>query len=135
MQTARQAVRWAIRALGGLLANLALLTLWVDYFGVPEWFAVLPNWVILSTVMYVVNDRWVFAELGSPGSVIGHVRQFIGSESIMVAGKAFNYVLYLGLLPLTDYRIAWTLGAVAAFVVTFAGNRWWWGRRGHSTST
>jgi len=118
---------------GGLLANLALLTLWVDHFGVPEWLAILPNWVILSLTMYAINDKWVFSELGSASSWAGHARQFIGSESIMMLGKGLNYVIYIALLAMVDYRIAWTVGAVVAFLLTFGGNRWWWARRGQST--
>jgi len=123
-----QAVRWGIRSVGGLLANLALLTFWVDGVGVPAWLAIVPNWVILSTLGYVVTDRWVFAGYGSPDSRLGHVRQFLGSESIMIASKAVNYGIYLGLLSLIDYRLAWVVGAVATFVLTFGGNRWWWAR-------
>lgn len=134
MTTARQAVRWAIRSGGGLVANLALLTLWVDGLGIPAWLAIVPNWVILSTVGYVVTDRWVFAELGGTSGLLGHARQFVGSESIMLGAKAVNYIIYVSLLSVIDYRVAWVVGAVVSFGLTFAGNRWWWQRSDHSTS-
>lgn len=130
-----QLVRWGIRAVGGLAANIVLLTFWVEHVGLAEWLAIVPNWLILSALMYGVTDKWVFAGFESASSLVGHIKQFAGSESIMLAAKGVNYGIYLGLLSLMDYRLAWIIGAVVSFGVTFFGNRWWWARRGYSTST
>lgn len=134
-RTLGQLVRWGIRAVGGLAVNIILLTFWVEYVGLAEWLAIIPNWVILSVTMYAVTDKWVFAGFESASSLAGHVKQFAGSESIMLAAKGLNYAIYLGLLSLIDYRLAWIVGAVISFGVTFLGNRWWWARRDYSTST
>lgn len=133
-RTLSQGVRWLIRAGVGLAANIVLLTLWVDYVNIPAWLAIVPNWVILSLSMYAVTDRWVFKELRSPHGLREHATRFVGSESIMTASKAVNYLIYVALLGIVDYRLAWIIGAGVTVVLTFAGNRWWW-QRGHSTST
>lgn len=129
---ARQSVRWAVRATIGLALNLALLTLWVDHVGLRAELAIIPNWVLLSTAMYVVTDRWVFAEFGSPPSLVAHLKQFVGSESIMFASKAANYGIYVVLLQVIDYRLAWVAGAGVTFVASFGLNHLWW-QRTHST--
>jgi putative flippase GtrA len=122
----RQLVRWGAKAAGGLAANLALLTLWVDGLGFAAWWAVGINWLLLSVVGYVVTDQWVFASATSPGDWPGRVRRWLGAESVMLASKAVNYVIYLALLSLVDYRVAWTIGAVASFTMSFCGTRWLW---------
>jgi putative flippase GtrA len=127
--TIREGWRWGVSAVGGLLANLALLTLWVDGVGVPAWAAIGINWLLLSVTHYAVADRWVFAQAASATSVRGHVRQFSGMQAIMTSGKLVNYLLYLGLLRVVDYRIAWTVGAVVVFCWSFGANRKWWARQ------
>lgn len=123
---AREGVRWALRALAGLVANLVLLTVWVDIVGVPAELAIIPNWVILSTTMYVVTDQWVFSKVASAGSPVGHIKRFVGSESIMLSSKLGNYVIYVLLLRVIDYRLAWVVGAGVMFLASFGLNRWWW---------
>jgi putative flippase GtrA len=119
-------VRWGIKSVGGLLANLALLTLWVDVVGFAAWWAIGINWILVSLVGYVVTDRWVFANGESATGLVGNIKRYIGMQGVMSTGKAANYVIYLGLLSVVDYRIAWTVGAIVTFAVTFAGNRWLW---------
>jgi len=48
--------------------------------------------------------------------------------TVNLSGKAVNYLLYVVLLRVIDYRIAWVVGAVTVFLYTFAGNREWWRR-------
>ncbi len=122
----RQLFRWGVKSVGGLAANLLLLTLWVDVVGWAAWWAVGINWILIAIVGYVVTDQWVFLGADSPKAVLGHVRQFIGMQTVMTSGKAINYLIYVVLLPVVDYRIAWVIGAVVTFVGTYLGNRYLW---------
>lgn len=118
--------RWGVKAVGGLAANLALLTLWVDVVGFAAWWAVALNWVLISAAGYVITDRWVFGTMPSPSGVVANVRRFVGMQTTMGIGKFANWLIYVALLPVFDYRISWAIGAVTTFIVTFAGNRYLW---------
>lgn len=135
MKTLGQMVRWGVSAVGGLIANLLLLTLWVDHIGLHPAVAIFPNFVLISTVSYLVTNHWVFPDGVSPSSLPAHIRQYVGTEAAMLAGKAANYVIYIVLIPVTDYRIAWVIGAVATFLITFGINKWWWSERVKSPSS
>lgn len=124
----RSLVRWGVKSVGGLAANLVLLTLWVDGVGIGPALALPVNFVLISAASYVVTDRWVFADGVTPDSWRAHARQWAGTEAAMLAGKAANYVIYLVLLPFEDYRVAWVVGAVATFLLTYGLNQWWWTR-------
>lgn len=119
-------MRWGVKSVGGLVANLALLTVWVDGVGFAAWWAVALNWLIISVAGYVVADRWVFRTTPSPTGAVQTARRWLSMQSIMAISKLVNWVIYLALLSVTDYRVAWTAGAVVTFVATFAGNRWIW---------
>jgi|AKVG01.1.fsa_nt_gi putative flippase GtrA len=127
MRLVNQTVRWGIKSVGGLLANLALLTVWVDLVGVPAELAAVINWVLISIIGYVVTDRWVFRESASPMGVVENIKRYAGMQSVMLVSKGLNYVIYLALFWTgVDYRVAWVVGAGIVFVVSFAGNRWLW---------
>lgn len=120
-------VRWGVKSIGGLAANLALLTVWVDYVGIRPEVAIAINWTLISAAGYVATDQWVFASESSPSGVTGHVRRFIGMQTVMASGKAVNYAIYVGLIWAgMDYRLAWVVGAVAVFAATFGGNKMLW---------
>jgi len=125
----RQLVLWGLKAVGGLAANLLLLTMWVDGAGLDPALAIFPNFVLISAVGYTLSNRYIFQEGVTPTSLWGHVVQFGGMQAANLVGKAANYLLYLVFIPLMDYRIAWLAGAVATFLVTFALNKMWWERR------
>lgn len=129
----RQLVRWGVKSVGGLVANLALLTVWVDGLGVHPALALVANFVVISLASYVVTDRWVFADGVTPTGLREHVRQWAGTEAAMLGGKVANYVLYLALLPVVDYRVAWVAGAGATFLLTYGLNKWWWDGRTAAT--
>jgi putative flippase GtrA len=122
----RRLIRWGVKSVGGLGANLALLTVWVDGLGFAAWWAVGINWALISVAGFVVTDRWVFQTGNSPDTWCGLARRYLGMQGVMTLGKIANWLLYVALLPLVDYRAAWTVGAVATFLGTFAGNRWLW---------
>jgi putative flippase GtrA len=119
-------VRWGIKSVGGLMANLLLLTVWVDIVGFAAWWAIGINWVLISIAGYLVADNWVFAAAESATGVGANLKRYIGMQGVMSVGKAANYIIYIALLTVVDYRIAWTVGAVVTFAVTFLGNRWLW---------
>lgn len=121
-----RAGKWGLKAVAGLAANLLLLTLWVDGLGIPAWLAILPNFVLISLAGYTVANHWIWADGVSPESLRGHARQYAGMQLAMGTGKVANYGLYLVLLPVVDYRLAWVLGAVATFSITFSLNNHLW---------
>lgn len=123
----REPVRWGVKSVGGLAANLALLTLWVDYLGIWPELAIGINWVLISIAGYAVTDRWVFREADSPRGVGANLKRYVGMQSVMAGGKAVNYVLYVGLMWAgVEYRVAWVVGAVVVFAATFTGNKVLW---------
>lgn len=125
-------LKWGLKGVAGLAANLALLTVWVEVVGLPAWLAIAPNFVLLSTAGYLVASRWIWPDGVSPSSWRGHAVQYLGQQTAMVAGKAGNYLLYLVLLPVVRYQLAWFVGAVTTFLLTFVLNQWWWNR--HETA-
>lgn len=125
----RQAIRWGIKSIGGLITNLFLLTLWVDGFGAPPQFAIFVNWFLIALGGYAVADRWVFQDHESPSSIFGHMKQLFAMQGIMSISKAINYVLYVLLMGFgVPYQLAWAIGAVATFLLSFGGNREVWAR-------
>lgn len=119
-------VKWGVKSTSALGANLALLTLWVDHIGIPPELAVLINIPLITSVAYVVTDRWVFSAHKSPEGARAHLKQYAGMMGVNLSGKVVNYALYVVLLRVIDYRLAWVIGAVVVFLYTFAGNRRWW---------
>lgn len=121
--------KWGVKSVGGLVANLLLLTLWVDGIGIPPALAIPINWVLISIAGYMVSDQWVFADLHDGDSTLReHAQRYVSMQSVMAAGKLVNYGLYILLLPVVDYRVAWVIGAVVVFAVTFNGNEAVWRR-------
>lgn len=129
----RQVVKWGCSSVGGLLANLALLTVWVEVARISPWVAIFINFAVISAVSYVLANWWIFGGNDGPTTAKGHAMQWAGMEAGMFTGKAANYLIFLVLLPLTDYRIAWTVGAVATFGLTFTLNKWWFEREGQAS--
>lgn len=127
-QTIAQALKWFAKSVGGLVANLALLTVWVEYVGLSPAVAVLPNFVIISVVGYSVTNRWIWPNGITPATVRGHVTQYAGMQAANLSGKVANYGVYLVLIPFADYRLAWVIGAGVTFVITFFLNKQWWER-------
>jgi len=124
----RQMVLWGVKAVGGLAANLLLLTICVDGVGLDPAVAIFPNFVIISAIGYTLTNRYIFSDGVSPTSLRMHAVQYAGMQAANLGGKAVNYLIFLVLIPMMDYRLAWLAGAVATFLVTFALNKAWWER-------
>lgn len=127
-------IKWGLKAVGGLALNVALLTVWVDVVGLNEVLAIVPNFVIISTLGYTITNRWIWPDGVSPTSPRGHARQYLGMQAANFAGKAANFAIYILLLAWVPYQVAWVLGAVLTFTVTFLLNQWWWDGRRNSES-
>lgn len=127
-QTAKQGAKWFAKSVGGLLANLALLTVWVEYAGLSPAVAILPNFVIISVVGYTVTNYWIWPNGITPSTAVGHITQYAGMQAANMGGKVANYGVYLVLIPFVDYRVAWVIGAGVTFLITFTLNKRWWER-------
>lgn len=127
MAIVAQGFRWAVKAVGGLLLNIGLLTVWVEWVGLPPSIAIIPNWVVLSVLGYIVVNWWVFAGGQQPDSLRGHVRRFAASEAVMLSSKGLNFIIYWILVFVSvPYQAAWVIGAVVTVAVSFSGNKALW---------
>lgn len=126
--TVAQAGKWLAKSLGGLIANLTLLTVWVEWVGLSPAVAIIPNFVIISVVGYTVTNRWIWPDGITPVTVRGHATQYVGMQAANMSGKVANYGIYLVLVPVFDYRLAWVIGAGMTFLITFSLNKKWWER-------
>lgn len=132
----REPVAWGVKSVGGLLLNLGLLTLWVEYGGLSPELAIFPNWLLISLLGYVFTDRVVFPESESPVGVVATFRRYLSMQGVMAVSKALNYGIYVGLLWVSvPYQLAWAVGAVVTFGVSFLGNRTLWTRSIKSRDT
>lgn len=127
-QTVIQGLKWLAKSVGGLLANLKLLTLWVEYANLSPAIAIIPNFFIISVVGYTVTNRWIWPDGVTPSNVRGHLTQYAGMQAANAGGKMGNYAVFLVLLPFVDYRVAWVIGAGVTFLITFSLNKRWWER-------
>lgn len=128
-------IKWGLKAVGGLALNVLLLTFWVEIAGLNEALAIVPNFLIISTLGYTVTNRWIWPDGISPTTARGHARQYAGMQAANGIGKAANFGVYLVMLSWVPYQAAWILGAVLTFTLTFALNRWWWDSRKTQTTT
>lgn len=121
-------VKWGGKSALGLGLNLALLTGWVELADIRPEVAVLVNWLLVTTAMYVVTDRWVYSARPSPASLRGHARRYVELELVKGASKLGNYAIFLALLEVgVVYQASWAIGAVAMFGLTFVSSRYLWG--------
>lgn len=122
-----EAVRWAVKSGIGLSINLALLTVWVEWAGIPPQVAIFINWALLSGYGYVVTRHWVFEDTVELDGLRDHVRQYLGMQGILAGGKVVNYLAFVALIAVgLDYRVSWVLGALLGLAISFGGNRKWW---------
>lgn len=127
-QLIKEMWRFGVKGVGGLAANLALMTVFVEWAGIPPQFAVIISAVVLMLVGYQVVNRWVFGDHDGPDNLKAHLKRSLTFYAVQWGGKAVNYVIFIGLLDRVPYQAAWTIGAVSVFFVTFGANRWVWTR-------
>jgi putative flippase GtrA len=121
-------VHFGLTGASGLVANVLLLSVFVEIGRVSE-----PVAAVLSTgtVMFgtfLLTDRWVFDTYETrSGSWLRRVGSYYG---VMVTAKGINYGIYLLLLRLdVRYQVAWIVGSVLVFAGTFSVNRFLWRSR------
>jgi len=122
-------IRYGIKAVGGLAVGLVLLTVWVDVVGIPPAIAALVNMVLLGIIGTVILDRWVYQETATATTLRGFARRLVGAQAAMLSSKAVNYAIYVALLRYVPYQLAWALGAVVSFALSFVLTRGWFQRQ------
>jgi len=122
-------VRYGIKAVGGLVVGLALLTVWVDIVGIPPAIAALVNMAVLGVVGTLVMDRWVYQSAPTAITLRGFLRRLVGAQVAVLSSKGVNYVVYVGLLALVPYQLAWFIGALVSFGLSFVLTRGWFRRQ------
>lgn len=116
-------VRFGLKGGVGVIVNLVLLTFFVDVVGVPAQWAVFLAWLTTLVPGYIATDKWVFKIFPSPSGVLEHGQRGGVFYAIMWGGKALNYGIYLALLHVGIlYQVAWVVGALAVFPITFGVN-------------
>jgi len=74
---------------------------------------------------YVVMNRFVFRS--SASGVRGHAKRFVQYSGVILSSKVANYGIFLALFAVgVWYPVAYLLGAIAVFFLTFAVNRRLW---------
>jgi len=121
----RQLGRDFIKSVGGLVSNIVLLTILVEFGQIPPQMAAIISVAVLLVAAYVVTDTWVFVSEASSNRTEHGIR-FGGYVVVYWLGMALKYGLYLLLLPHVAYQVAWAIGAGLVFFVTFLANRWLW---------
>lgn len=119
--------KFGLKGVGGLLANLTLLTILVDIAGLPPQWAIFGAWAMLVIPHYLVTERLVFSAFKSPTTTLQHGQRGAMFYGVMWSGKGLNYAIYLALLEVgVLYQLAWAAGSIMAFPWTFGANYWLW---------
>lgn len=122
-------VKYGITGFSGLVANLLLLSLFVETEVFSKSIAALVSMSLVLLGSFVLTDRWVFTEPIGSHSTVGPAHRGSAYYAVMLGGKGLNYALYLLLLEGNVwYPVAWVVGSVIAFFGTFSVNRILWHR-------
>lgn len=127
-RTVKQGFRYGITGGAGLVINLGLLFVLVEYAEMRESIAALLSSGITLSVTFIATENWVFLLYQSDGRQTTLKRAPL-YYLVMVAGKGVNYGIYILLLSLEVwYPVAWLIGSVTVFGGTFLVNRFVWHR-------
>jgi putative flippase GtrA len=127
-RTVKQGFRYGITGGAGLVINLGLLFVLVEYAEMRESIAALLSSGITLSVTFIATENWVFSLYQSDGRQTTLKRAPL-YYLVMVAGKGVNYGIYIILLSLEVwYPVAWLIGSVTVFGGTFLMNRFVWHR-------
>lgn len=111
----------------GVVVNVILLTVLVDFVGIPARWAIFVAWAITLVPGYLATDLWVFSVFPSPDTATQHGQRGTLFYAVMWIGKGLNYVIYFVLLEVgIFYQGAWVVGAIVVFPWTFGANYWLW---------
>lgn len=124
----KQGFRYGITGSAGLVINLGLLFVFVEYAEVRESTAALLSSGIAMSFTFIITEHWVFSPYEPDGRQTTLKRAPL-YHLVMVAGKGVNYGIYIILLSLEVwYPVAWLIGSVTVFGGTFLMNRFVWHR-------
>jgi putative flippase GtrA len=121
-------LRFAITGGSGLIINLLLLAVLAEIGSVPQRLAAIVSTGLVLLGGFLLTDNWVFSEASTDKSTV--TDRSLGYFVVMISGKLVNYVLFLVFLSIgVPYLLAWVLGSVLVFLLTFTGNRLFWYHR------
>lgn len=120
----RQFLRFAVVGVIGFVVDAGLLLLMISA-GSGPYLARVVSFPVAVTVTWIVNKRWTFADARPMESQRLQYGLYISTQ---IAGALGNYVVYvicLQAVPATPLNVllALAIGAVAGFVINFAGSR------------
>lgn len=124
----RQAVRYGVSAGLGLVVNVTLLVVLVEWVGLSTTTAPVVSLAVALSVTLGLTDHWVFRRHRSRDlrTVAERTPAYL---LVMLVGKAVNYGIYLALTTAgVPYPVAWVTGTGVVFVGTFSANRVVWQR-------
>jgi putative flippase GtrA len=115
-------LRYGMKGGSTMVLNIAMMAALVEVGGVPPQWAAIASTAAVICVGYVLMHYFVF-----PGAAEGgHARRGPAYVAVIASGKLANYVLFLVLLSVVPYPVAWVLGAGVVFLGLYAVNRWLW---------
>lgn len=124
----KQGFRYGITGGAGLVINLGILFVLVEYAEITESIAAVLSSGITLSLTFIATENWVFALYQSDGRQTTFKRVPL-YYLVMVAGKGANYGIYILLLSLEVwYPVAWLIGSVTIVGGTFLANRFVWYR-------
>lgn len=127
LETAREAVRFAVIGGTGLLANTAILMLLVEVVQVSEIIAAIFSTLLVLAGGFIATNWWVFASVDNGNTTKGLLKRSSSYYAVMLTGKIINYGIYLILLSFNIwYPLAWFFGSITVFAGTFISNRFIW---------
>lgn len=127
LETAREAVRFAVIGGAGLVVNTVTLILLVEVVQVPEKIAAIFSTLLVLGGGFIATNWWVFASVNKTNTTEGLLKRGSSYYTVMLTGKAINYGIYVILLSFNIwYPLAWFFGSVTVFAGTFMSNRLIW---------
>jgi putative flippase GtrA len=127
LETAREAIRFAVIGGTGLLVNTATLILLVEVVQVPEKIAAIFSTLLILGGGFIATNWWVFESINKTNTTKGLLKRGSSYYAVMLTGKAINYGIYVVLLSFNIwYPLAWFMGSLTVFVGTFLSNRLIW---------
>jgi putative flippase GtrA len=117
--TLREMIRYGLKGGSTLLANVSLMSVLVEIVGLPPEIAAILSTTAMTVVGYLLMYHWVFPS-SDPDS---HLKRGVTYYLLIFTGKAVNYVLFLALLAVVPYPVAWIGGAGIVFLGLFTANR------------
>lgn len=117
--TLREMLRYGAKGGATMLGNICLMALLVERGGLPPEVAAIISTSAMIAVGYVLMTYWVFPS----GTTDSHARRGAAYYVTIVGGKLANYGLFLALLRVVPYPVAWVGGAGVVFLGLFSVNR------------